>query len=198
MLESESPDVTDLLVAWRDGDRGALDRLIPVVYAELRRVAHRQMRGERPGGPLQTTALVNETYLRLVDAPHVSWQNRAHFFAVAAQVMRRVLVDAARARDAQKRGGDIRLVSLDHVDTPTPPSDVDLLALDEALEALARQDARKACVVELRYFAGLSVEETAEVVGVSADTVMRDWRMARLFLLRELRRGERGPRGAPS
>jgi RNA polymerase sigma factor (TIGR02999 family) len=196
MVESENQSVTDLLVAWRDGDRGALDRLMPVVYAELRRVAHRQLRGERPGGPLQTTALVNETYLRLVDATHVSWQNRAHFFAVAAQVMRRVLVDAARSRDAHKRGRDVRLVPLDDVQTPTPPSDVDLVALDEALEALARVDARKARVVELRYFAGLSVEETAEVVGVSADTVMRDWRMARLFLLRELRRGAPGSPGA--
>jgi RNA polymerase sigma factor (TIGR02999 family) len=196
MVESESPNVTDLLVAWRDGDRAALDRLVPLVYAELRRLAHAHLRGERPGDPLQTTALVNETYLRLVDAPRVSWQNRAHFFAVAAQIMRHVLVDAARARGAKKRGGGIRMVPLDEARAAAAAGEVDLLALDEALEALAGVDPRKARVVELRYFAGLRVEDTAEALGVSVDTVMRDWKMARLFLLRELRRA-RPPEAPP-
>lgn len=196
MAESENPDVTDLLIAWREGDRGALDRLVPLVYTELRRLAHAHLRGERPGDPLQTTALVSETYLRLVDAPRVSWQNRAHFFAVAAQIMRHVLVDAARARRAKKRGGSMKMVPLDEARAAEAGSGVDLLALDEALEALAGQDARKARVVELRYFAGLSVEDTADALGVSTDTVMRDWKVARLFLLRQLRRG--APPGAPA
>jgi RNA polymerase sigma factor (TIGR02999 family) len=195
MVESESPNVTDLLVAWRDGDRAALDRLVPLVYAELRRLAHAHLRGERLGDPLQTTALVNETYLRLVDAPRVSWQNRAHFFAVAAQIMRHVLVDAARARGAKKRGGGIRMLPLDEARAAAAAGEVDLLALDEALEALAQVDARKTRVVELRYFAGLNLEDTAVALGVSVDTVMRDWKMARLFLLRELRRA--GSPGAP-
>jgi RNA polymerase sigma factor (TIGR02999 family) len=198
MAESESQNVTELLMAWREGDRAALGRLVPLVYTELRRLAHAHLRGERSDDPLQTTALVHETYLRLVDAPRVSWQNRAHFFAVAAQVMRHVLVDAARARGAQKRGGGIRMVPLDEARAAADDHGVDLLALDEALETLAAQDPRKARVVELRYFAGLRVEDTAEALGVSVDTVMRDWKVARLFLLRELRRVEHGPRGAPA
>lgn len=179
-------DVTGLLVAWRNGDRDALDRLIPQVYAELRRLAHHFMRAERAGHLLQTTALVNEAYLRMVDVTRVSWQNRAHFFAVAAQLMRRVLVDAARERDALKRGGDLQFAPLQDVESPGADRFIDLVALDEALDRLAQLDPRKARVVELRYFGGLDVAETAEVLSVSSDTVMRDWKMARLWLYREL------------
>jgi RNA polymerase sigma factor (TIGR02999 family) len=185
-------DVTGLLAAWSQGDRAALDRLVPLVYEELKRLAHRRMRGERPGHPLQTTALVNEAYLRLVDITRVRWQDRAHFCAVAAQAMRRVLVEAARTRDARKRGGKAQFVPFDEAAFPTIDRSLDLLALDEALDALARMDGRKARVVELRFFGGLSVEETAEALSVSSDTVMRDWKVARLWLMRELRRA-----GAP-
>jgi RNA polymerase sigma factor (TIGR02999 family) len=181
-------DVSGLLVAWRNGDRDALDQLMPLVYQELRRLAHARLRGERTVDVLQTTALVNETYLRLVATPDMSWVNRAHFFSVAAQIMRHVLVDAARARKAVKRGGGITLVPLDSVEVPAGTPGIDLLALDDALKDLDRQDPRKARVVELRYFAGLDVAETAAVLSVSADTVTRDWQMARLFLLRALRR----------
>jgi RNA polymerase sigma factor (TIGR02999 family) len=196
--EAAPKDLTGLLVAWRNGDRDALDRLVPEVYGELRRLAHHFMRSERPGHPLQTTALVNEAYLRMVDVTRVSWQNRAHFFAVAAQMMRRVLVDAARERDAQKRGGDIRFVPLEDAEAPGADRAVDLVALDEALDALARFDPRKARVVELRYFGGLDVAETAEVLEVSPDTVMRDWKMARLWLFRELQGAGDTPRRSPS
>jgi RNA polymerase sigma factor (TIGR02999 family) len=178
-----------LLLAWRGGDPGALDTLVPLVYAELRRLAHRQMRGERIGHPLQTTALVNEAYLRLVDSHRVHWQNRAHFFAIAAGLMRRVLVDAARARESLKRGGKAVHVSLDDAPGLSRTPDVDVIALDHALEALADLDARKSQVVELRYFGGLSVDETAEALGVSPETVTRDWRMAKLWLVRELKGG---------
>ena len=181
-------DVTGLLAAWSQGDRAALDRLVPLVYDELKRLAHHRMQGERPGHPLQTTALVNEAYLRLVDITRVRWQDRTHFFAVAAQSMRRVLVEAARARDAQKRGGKAQFVRFDETAFPAVDKSLDLLALDEALEALARTDGRKARVVELRFFGGLGVDETAETLGVSSDTVIRDWKVARLWLLRELRR----------
>ncbi len=179
-------DVTALLLAWRDGDGHALNRLMPIVYSELRRLAHHQMRQQTPGHPLQTTALVHEAYIRLIGTSQVGWQNRAHFFAVSAQLMRRVLVEAVRSRRAQKRGGDNVVVSLgdsDPVDRRTP----DILALDEALDALAVFDARKAKVVELRYFGGLTTEETAEVLKVSVATAERDWRMARLWLSRMLR-----------
>jgi RNA polymerase sigma factor (TIGR02999 family) len=176
------------LLAWRGGDRAALERLVPLVYAELRRQAHRQMRRERPGHTLQTTALVNETYLRLVDSKRVRWQNRAHFFGVCAQLMRRILIDHARARGSLKRGGDAVHVALDDTPVGSSPPYADLLALDEALTRLAAIDMRKSRVVELRYFAGLSVEETAEALDVSPDTVMRDWKMAKLWLLRELKR----------
>ena len=179
-------DVTALLLAWREGDSSALDRLMPLVYAELRRLAHRHMRGQAPGHPLQTTALVHEAYLRLIGSSQVGWQNRAHFFAVSAQLMRRVLVDAVRARQAQKRGGGALLVSLGETD-PSQPARPDLLALDEALDALASFDGRKARVVELRYFGGLTVEETAEVLKVSVATVERDWHMAKLWLSKTLR-----------
>lgn len=188
-MEAPAPsDVTRLLLAWRGGDRAALERLVPLVYAELRRQAHRQMRRERPGHTLQTTALVNETYLRLVDSKRVRWQNRAHFFAVCAQLMRRILIDHARARRSLKRGGDAVHVALDDTPVGSSPPHADLLALDEALTRLAAMDMRKSRVVELRYFAGLSVEETAEALDLSPDTVMRDWKMAKLWLLRELKR----------
>ena len=188
-MPPEGPDVTRLLVAWHGGDREALNTLLPLVYAELRRLAHRQMRGERAGHPLQTTALVNEAYLRLVDSDRVQWQNRAHFLAISAGLMRRILVDAARERGSLKRGG--KAVHISHDDAPdvarTPG--VDVVALDAALEALAALDVRKSQVVELRYFGGLSVDETAEALGVSAETVTRDWRMAKLWLVRELKAG---------
>ena len=186
-MPAPSPaEVTRLLVAWRGGDAGALDRLLPLVYAELRRVAHRYMRDERPNHPLQTTALVHEAYLRLIDVTRVDWQSRNHFFAVSARLMRRILVEAARRRNADKRGGDASHVALDEAFVPAADRGADLLALDEALEHLAALAPRKARVVELRYFAGLSVKETADVLGVSVETVMRDWRMAKLWLQRDL------------
>jgi RNA polymerase sigma-70 factor (ECF subfamily) len=181
-------DVTRLLIAWRGGDHAALDRLMPLVYAELRRVAHRYMRDERPNHLLQTTALVHEAYLRLIDVNRVDWESRNHFFAVSAQLMRRILVEAARRRNADKRGGDASHVALDEAMLPAPDRDADLIALDEALDTLAALDARKARVVELRYFAGLSVEETAGVLRVSVETVTRDWRMAKLWLQRDVAR----------
>ncbi|MBE3099113.1 MAG: sigma-70 family RNA polymerase sigma factor [Planctomycetes bacterium] len=182
-------DVTELLLAWGAGDHAALDALVPLVYAELHRLARIYMRGERQGRTLQTTALVNEAYLRLIDASRVRWQNRAHFLAVSAQLMRRILVDAARARGSLKRGGDVVRVPLDDELPVFSERGDDLVAVDEALTALAAVDRRKGQVVELRYFGGLSVEETAEVLKVSVDTVMRDWKLARLWLHRELGRG---------
>ena len=180
--------ITKLLLAWNGGDQAALDRLMPLVHDELRRLAHRYMRGERSGHPLQTTALVNEAYVRLVDSSCVRWQNRAHFFAVSAQLMRRVLVDVARARQKRKRGGGAVQVSFDEALAVAEGPDLDVIALDDALRALAAFDERKSKVVELRYFGGLSVEETAEALGVSAVTVMRDWSVAKVWLLRELER----------
>jgi RNA polymerase sigma-70 factor (ECF subfamily) len=177
--------VTALLQAWGEGDPAALDALMPVLEQELRRVAARSMRGERPGHTLQPTALVNEAYLRLVQVAHVRWQNRAHFLAVAARTMRRILVDLARAKATRKRGERVALVPLDDVDVAAAaPPDVE--ALHDALDALARYDARKSQVVELRYFGGLTVPETAAVLGVSPETVMRDWTFAKAWLLREL------------
>lgn len=187
MSDPAARDVTGLLVAWRNGDRDALDRLMVDVYDELKRLAHHFMRAERADHVLQTTALVNEAYLRMVDVARVSWQNRTHFFAVAAQLMRRVLVDAARERDARKRGGGLRFVPLEDAPSPEGEAVVDLVALDEALDALALIDPRKVRVVELRYFGGLDVHETAEVLGISPDTVMRDWKLAKLWLYRQLR-----------
>jgi RNA polymerase sigma-70 factor (ECF subfamily) len=175
-----------MLLAWGNGDKSALERLIPVVHNELHRLAHRYMNRERPGHMLQTTALVNEAYLRLIDTSHVRWQNRAHFFAVSAQLMRRILVDFARSRNYLKRGGDAVQVSLDEALAISPEQDMDLVALDQALDALSAIDERKTRVVELRFFGGLSIEETAEVLKVSPDTVMRDWRLAKVWLLREL------------
>jgi RNA polymerase sigma factor (TIGR02999 family) len=181
-------NVTALLVDWRGGDERALQKLVPLVLDELRRLARRHMAGERPGHVLQATALVNELYLRLVDVRRVRWQDRAHFFAVAARLMRRVLVDDARARRNQKRGGALQRVTFDP-DLPVASDSLDsVIAIDEALRALAAEYERKAQVVELRFFGGLSVEETAEALGISSETVMRDWKFAKSWLMRELSR----------
>jgi len=191
-LPKEAPsagDVTALLKRWSAGDAAAFERLVPLVHAELRRLAHREMGRERAGHTLQTTALVNEAYLRLVDSSRVRWQDRAHFFAMSAQLMRRILVDHARARRARKRGGGARQVELDEALVVSPERGSDLVALDDALQALAFVDARKAQVVELRYFGGLSANESAEALGVSPETVLRDWRLAKAWLLRELSGG---------
>jgi RNA polymerase sigma-70 factor, ECF subfamily len=183
-------EVTGLLVAWGQGDEGALDRLMPVVHQELRRIARRHMAGERSGHTLQTTALVNEAYLRLIGSQKVRWQDRAHFFAVSAQLMRRILVDYARSRNYQKRGAGAHPVSLiDNLDA-SPQKGTDLVALDEALEALAAADPRKSKVVELKFFGGLSVDEIAEVLKVSPQTVLRDWKLSKVWLLRELAKRE--------
>ena len=181
-----SQEITQLLLAWNQGDEQALNRLMPLVHGELHRLAHRYMAGERPGHPLQTTALVHEAYLRLIDSSRVRWQNRAHFFAVSAQMMRRILVDVARARAQLKRGGDAIQVSLDEAMDISREPGADLIALDDALTMLAAFDERKSKVVELRFFGGMSVEETAEVLRVSPMTVMRDWGLAKVWLLREL------------
>jgi RNA polymerase sigma-70 factor, ECF subfamily len=178
-------DVSGLLRAWSDGDETALERLTPIVYKELHRIAHLQMRKERAERTLQTTALVNEAYLRLVDAQQVPWQDRAHFYAISAQIMRRILIDYAR-RHNLKRGAGFQHVSLGQADLQAVPGDPDLIALDEALNALQQFDSRKAKVVELRFFGGLSVEETATVLKVSTITVIRDWNNAKAWLYREL------------
>jgi RNA polymerase sigma factor (TIGR02999 family) len=185
-MHDGSPEITELLVAWNAGDEQALDRLMPLVHDELHRLARRHMASQQAGHPLQTTALVNEAYLRLVDSSRVRWQNRAHFFAVSAQLMRRILVDFARARQRIKRGGDAVQVTFDEALTISQEPNAALIALDDALRALAAVDERKSKVVELRFFGGLSVEETAEVLKVSSVTVMRDWAMAKAWLLREL------------
>ena len=182
-------EVTQLLKAWTAGDERALEKLTPMVYRQLHRAAQRCMAGERPGHTLQTTALVNEVYVRLVDCQQINWQDRAHFFAVSAQLMRRILIDFARSRGFQKRGGGVPHVSLDEAPSVCHEPDTNLVGLDDALHALAAVDERKSKVVELRFFGGLSVEETAEVLGVSADTVLRDWKLAKVWLLRELREG---------
>jgi RNA polymerase sigma factor (TIGR02999 family) len=178
--------VTALLQAWSEGDQAALQDLLPLVEGELHRLARRYMRGERPGHTLQPTALVNEAYLRLVGVSRIRWQNRGHFLAVAARAMRHILVDLARARGYQKRGGGVAAVPLDGLDVAGATPGPDVVALHDALEALAQFDARKSQVVELRYFGGLTVEETAEVLGVSPETVMRDWKFAKAWLLRQL------------
>lgn len=178
--------ITQLLIEWRDGDETALNRLIPLVYEELRRLAHHYMRRERPGHTLQTAALVNEVYLRLVDHKGMRWQNRAHFYAVAAQAMRRILVDRARSRKYLKRGGNVKMIRLDEAATVVQKQAADLVALDEALSELAAIDPRKSQIVEMRHFGGMSVEETAEVLGVSPVTVMRDWSTAKAWLLRAM------------
>ena len=179
-------DVTGLLVAWGNGDESVLEELMPIVHGELRRLARRMMRGERGNHTLQTTALVNEAYLRLVDLNRVRWQDRAHFFAMSARLMRRILVDHARSRNYQKRGGALRRVSLDEALVVSGERGTDLVALDDALAELAAVDPRKSQVVELRFFGGLSIEEAAEALQVSGETVLRDWRLARAWLRREL------------
>jgi len=191
-MAPESPEITALLKAWGSGDAAALDQLTPLVYDELRRLARRYMRNERAGNTLQTTALVNEAYLRLVDAHRVGWQDRVHFFAVSAQMMRRILVDAARARGSAKRGGQVKRVNhstafnLDEIPDVSTGRDRELVAIDDALNTLAEMDPRKARVIELRFFGGLSVEETAEILKLSPQSVMRDWKLAKAWLTREL------------
>jgi RNA polymerase sigma factor (TIGR02999 family) len=182
-------EVTDLLLAWRQGEDAAFEKLVPLVYAELHRLARRYMRGEPAGHTLQASALVNEAYLRLVESRRVHWQDRHHFLAVSAQLMRRILVDLARSRRSVKRGAQNWRVTLTEGLPISDAKALDLVALDDALAALATHDARKARVIELRFFGGLSVPETAGVLGVSEDTVIRDWRLARAWLLRELGAG---------
>jgi RNA polymerase sigma-70 factor (ECF subfamily) len=185
-LQSQPQEVARLLLAWNQGDESALEKPVPEVYQELHRLAKRQMWREHPNHTLQTTALINEAYLRLVDLRNVQWQNRAHFFALCARLMRRILVDFARSRHYAKRGGGAQPVSLDESLVVSPKHSTDLVAVDDALKALAKVDARKAQVVELRFFGGLTVEESAEVLKVSPETVRRDWRLAKAWLLREL------------
>jgi RNA polymerase sigma factor (TIGR02999 family) len=182
-------EVTQLLKAWSTGDEQALEKLTPLVYEQLHRVARHHMAGQRSGHVLQTTALVNEVYMQLVDCGQMNWQDRAHFFAVSAQLMRRILIDFARSGGSQKRGGGALHIPLDEAPSVGNEFDPNLIALDDALHALAVVDKRKSKVVELRFFGGLSVEETAEVLKVSPETVTRDWRLAKLWLLRELNAG---------
>jgi RNA polymerase sigma factor (TIGR02999 family) len=190
-------EVTQLLLAWSDGDKAALEELTPLVYAELRRLAERHMRRERAGHPLQTTALVNEAYVRLIDLRQVRWQNRAHFFGVAAQLMRHILVDFARARLRAERGGYKQQVPLEEAAVVSNERCADFIALDDALKSLAEIDPRKSRMVELRFFGGLTVDETAEALNVSPRTVMYEWSLARDWLYRELRDGRRIWRGDP-
>jgi RNA polymerase sigma factor (TIGR02999 family) len=186
MTGPSGSEITQLLRAWNGGDESALEKLMPIVYGELHRMARRYMAHESPGHTLQTSALVNEAYLRLVDSAHANWQNRVHFFAVSAQAMRRILVDWARSRQALKRGGDVRPLQLDDALAVTEEQLVDLVALDDALKALAALDPRKSQVVELHFFGGLNLEETAEALKVSSDTVLRDWKLAKNWLRCEL------------
>ena len=186
MAASSQNEVTQLLLDWSNGDRAALDNLMPLVYDELHRLAHHYMGRERPGQTLQTTALVNEAYLRLIDQRGVQWQNRAHFFGIASQMMRRILVDHARSRQYAKRGGRARQVSFDEVMAVSEERAAEVVALDDALTALAAIDTRKSEIVEMRFFGGLSIEETAEVLAVSPGTVMRDWTLAKAWLHREI------------
>ena len=184
--------ITDLLLEWRSGDASALERLMPLVYGELRRLARQRLRREQPNQTLETTGLVNEAYLRLVRSSRVQWRDRAHFFAVAAQLMRRVLVDEARRRHYQKRGGELSRVALDDADVALPEREFDLVVLDLALERLAHFAPRKARVVEMLFFGGLTIEETAAVLEVSPDIVKREWRTARLWLLKAIDGGRNG------
>ncbi len=178
--------VTQLLKSWSAGDERALEQLAPLVYRHLHRIAQRYMREERSGHTLQATALVNEAYLKLVDCGKVNWQDRAHFFAVSAKLMRRILIDFARSRGYLKRGGAPPQISLDDAPSVCNEPDMNIVALDDALKELSAIDERKSKVVELKFFGGLNVEETAEVLGISSDTVVRDWRLAKMWLLREL------------
>jgi RNA polymerase sigma factor (TIGR02999 family) len=191
-MEDSPKTITQLLIEWRSGDKAALDALIPIVHQELSKLAKHYLRGERAGHTLQTSALVNEVYLRLVDHENINWQNRAHFFGVAAQAMRHVLVDYARKRKSEKRGGNMVQVSIDEAMTVVEEKAIDLIALDDALTDLEKLDERKSRIVELRYFGGLSVEETAEVIDVAPITVMRDWQTAKAWLLRAISRGSEG------
>ena len=187
-MKTEQPSkVTGLLLAWGRGDEAALGRLMPLVHRELRRIAGRCMAGEPAGHTLQATALVNEAYLRLIDAREVDWRDRAHFFALSARVMRRILVDHARIRGARKRRAQAERVTFDEALLVSAEPSLDFVALDDALDALEQFDERKSRVIEMRFFAGLSVEETASVLNVSADTVMRDWRLAKAWLQRQIR-----------
>lgn len=188
MAQPSSQEITQLLLAWGQGDLTALERLMPLVYEELRRLARRHMNRQRPGHTLQTTALVNEAYLRLIDSSQVQWQNRAHFFAVSAQLMRRILVDFARSRKSLKRGAEARQVTLDDSLEVSSDRGADMIALDDALNALAEMNPRQSQIVELRYFGGLSEEEIAEALKISPRTVRRDWSLARAWLYRELSR----------
>ena len=187
-IPSRPQSPTELLLAWQQGQKSAFAQLVPLVDEELQRIARRHMKRERLGQTLQATALVNEAYLRLMDLKRMRWEHRAHFLAMSARIMRRILVDRARARRNQKRGGAFEKVTLGAAMVVSNEPGRDLVALDDALQALAQVDPRKAQVIEMRFFGGLSVEETAEALNVSPDTVMRDWRLAKLWLLRELRR----------
>jgi RNA polymerase sigma-70 factor (ECF subfamily) len=192
ILMTEDPDkhpVTELLQAWSKGDRAALDQLLPLVHDDLRRLARQRLYSLAPGSSMPATALVNEAYLRLVDAGEVDYRNRAHFFAICATLMRQIVIDQARTRSREKRGGDWRRISIEDSDVPAPDNDESMLALDEAMNRLASVDERKARVVELRFFAGMTNGEIAEVAGVSVDTVKRDWTFAKLWLARELGSG---------
>ncbi|MFZ0800699.1 MAG: sigma-70 family RNA polymerase sigma factor [Terriglobales bacterium] len=191
MATSQARDITQLLRAWGGGDEQALDRLTPLVYTELRKSAKRQMARERDGHTLQTTALINEVYLRLVDLDGVGWQDRAHFFAICARLMRRILTDYARSRSYLKRGGNARRVTLDEALMVAAEPPVDLVALEAALSKLGEVDSRKSSVVELRFFGGLSLKETAAVLKISTDTVTRDWNLAKAWLMREMDGGPR-------
>jgi RNA polymerase sigma factor (TIGR02999 family) len=186
MSEPSSQEVTHLLLAWGNGDQAALDKLMPLVYDDLRRLAKRYMRGQRAGHTLQTTALVNEAYLRLIDSNRVNWHDRTHFFAISAGLIRRVLIDFARAKNSLKRGGDhIKITLNEQIEVPFE-KETDLVALDEALQNLAKLSLRQSQIVELRYFGGLNEEEIAETLKISARTVRRDWNVARAWLFREL------------
>jgi RNA polymerase sigma factor (TIGR02999 family) len=183
-------DVTSLLVRWRNGDANAFDELAPIIYDELRKLARSHLRRERPGHTLQSTALVHEAWLRMIDQQSVSWQNRSHFYGIAARMIRRILVDYARAKQTKKRGEAAPKIAFNEAAGAAGGEDLDLVALDDALKALAEIDPRQSRIVELRYFAGLSIEDTAEVLGISPATVKRDWTVARAWLRRELVRGE--------
>ncbi len=191
MATLSQKDITGLLLDWGSGDKAALDRLIPLVYKELRRMAHQYMRRERAGNTLQTSALINEAYIRLIDYKKMRWQDRAHFFAVAAQAMRRILVERARSRGRDKRGGAAQRVSLDEAADVAAERAADIIALDDALTYLSAIAPRKGQIVELRYFGGLNIDETAEVLGVSSPTVQREWRAAKAWLYRAISEGIR-------
>jgi len=188
MAKPSSEDITQLLLEWREGNQEALEELLPVIYQELRHQAHHYLQHEQKNHSLQTTALINEVYLRLLDCSRVSWQSRAHFFAITARMMRRILVDYARSHGYQKRGGGLQIITLDQDRVSPIGRDPDLVALGDALDTLATKDERKSRVVELRFFGGLSVEETAEVLGVCRDTVVRDWKFAKAWLAQEMKK----------